>query len=114
MTHFEIFVLICTGFVAGLSILSGFAAAAVRYCFQSTWSRQGEVLWIIVACGNILCCTFGVLVIFASSVVGPEGMNRPDFWFRAITFGIGAAMGFGLALLSGNLVYRKINGRIRL
>lgn len=114
MNNFEIFVLIFTGFVAGLSVLSGFAAAAVRYCFQSTWSRMGEVAWIVVACGNIMFCTLGVVVIFAYSVVGAEGMGRPDFWLRSMAFGVGVAMGFGLALIAGSLVYRKINGHINL
>lgn len=107
---FEVFALFCIGYVTGLCVLSGMAAATAKKCYFMGWSGLGRVAWIVIACGNILFATFGTVLIFVFSVIGSEGINRGDYWIRAVSFGVGVLVGIVLVVVASALKIWKQPG----
>jgi hypothetical protein len=102
----EIFSLFCVGYVAGMSMLSGVIMAFIKTDGIRRWSKFGYYLWVVLACGNIFCATFGVLFIFIYSVAGSGGFNRSDFWIRSVGFCFGLAIGFVLTIVTSSVIDR--------
>lgn len=104
---FEFFALFCVGYLVGMSALSGITAAIIRKCYLESWSKLSQVLWNIFALANILCSTFGAILIFALAVVGSKGFDRDDFWIRAVSFCVGLVAGLCIAIYASKIIYQK-------
>ena len=109
----EIFVLVGTGYVSGISIASGFLFQAIRKFNQHAWSKSKEFLWAVAAIANIVLGTL-MPVFFIGIVVVGEQPDRPDFWPRAAIFSAGVIAGaslvfFGISQINKGV--RAILGR---
>ncbi|GAA0242869.1 hypothetical protein [Rhodanobacter caeni] len=100
---FEAFALFCIGYVTGLCCLSGMVVATAKKCYFVGWGGLGRITWIVIACGNILFATFGTVLIFVFAVIGAEGIDRVDYWIRALSFGVGVLVGIALVVVASAL-----------
>ena len=98
----EAFALIAAGFVCGISIGFGFALAAIRTLFASTWTRLNQAAWIAAMVTGMVFTTMAPVFLMAYMVFGSDPKG-PLFWPRMTFFVsgvlVGAVFAFGSALL---------------
>jgi uncharacterized membrane protein len=98
MTVIEVIALFGSGYVCGLSGISGFIFQALRRFNKQTWTIAKETAWAAGVCLNILLGTLVPILLIALVVVGDGGLDRPDFWPRILLFVVGILAGLALVL----------------
>jgi fatty acid desaturase len=111
MTVIEVITLFGSGYVCGLSAISGFVFQALRRFNRQTWTTAKEIAWAAGACLNILLGCLVPILLIAIVVVGDGGLERSDFWPRILLFVVGVLAGVALVFFGVAQVYKGLDTR---
>jgi hypothetical protein len=107
VTNLEILALLTTGYVSGLSILSGFALSAINQLYVKGESKKlRELAWLIVMMIGMVSCTLGPIFIMVFLVFG-DNRTGSEFWWRMTLFAAGVGGGSAFSFISAYLIGKK-------
>ena len=101
---FDILAIFGIGYLVGLSIITGFILAEIRRHFVNGHAVWRDVAWTAFACVNIFFGSINAVTALIMFVVGDGGIERTDFWPRAIVYVIGIGLGVAFVAVSMKLL----------